>query len=490
MTVTYGGGIFILAAYQDLYVSVNGYDWKKLDSKPEGYRGSYATNCMTYSKKLKKFVAGRGRGKICSADWSPPASITWNGKTSTITDETALDEISVSAGQTVTFTSKNVALISATVSGLQEQIIGGRVTMPDPGKVTIKATPQNPKAKPAGVVDGVDEIDLDSFDLEWKDVSNFYDASNPKTKIENYTLNFRFITTAEDNKIWAGSNSSGYLAYSTDGLAWYLMNGTQRGDAHSGSFWDLSYNSEKGYIATCYSNYVLYSEDGKIGTWTKISLPSGSYSDCVSYGNGKYVIGMNSGYTNYLETGSTSWIATNRLGTNSWSDVIYDNDAVDDPIEEREAIAVDGVDDPVGIHRRDVGAVDNRFADRIRGVFGDIGVERNDQPQLGDPARSDRQAFARGLDAVRGGDRIDGDEVPPDHVDGVDGDLGNDPVDGERILGTDGDIDSGRSVCGDGADVVGVADDVRDNVRSEGLNFFEGQNIEGVPKSGALRVDV
>ena len=315
-----GAGIFLTVAnYGEMFASHDGLTWKKLSLKPSDINTSFgARNHLAYSDRLRKFVVIGYGGNIYHADW-PYGKVIWNDNTHIVTKGKDLPEVSVSAGGTISYTCDNIKILNATLE-YQEKIGKGRVTMPKAGKLIIKATPLEPKLKPAGAVD-VEDVTVDDVkNLNWEDVSNFYDASNPETKITGFTQNWQAISIPGDGKIWAGNNQGGYLAYSMDSQNWYLTYGSNRGDDWATYIWQVSYGEGR-YVAAAHSAKLLYSFDnGSLGTWNKFDPGGSNWGYCTAYGNGTFILGMYGGYTRYFKDGT--WYAGNTLGK-AWYDVVY-----------------------------------------------------------------------------------------------------------------------------------------------------------------------
>ncbi len=118
------------------------------------------------------------------------------------------------------------------------------------------------------------------------------------------------------------------------------------------------------------------------------------------------------------------------------------------------ALAARVPDRPAGLHRCGGDAARVPRAIRLRGATGCARPAWHDHPQLGDPGRPDR-ARPRGGGAGVGRDRRGGGAAfPADHADGRRRRAGHDPAVAQRVLGSDGRRDHGRTDRRHGADAA------------------------------------
>lgn len=133
----------------------------------------------------------------------------------------------------------------------------------------------------------------------YKFPANTSPTTNPYQRINNMNyLNGKYIAVGYDNNV-----GKGLILTSTDGITW-----TNQNFNYNINITDIAYDGSTNYVVvgTNSSGYIYYSTD--LSTWTQVALPSNYNMYCVTYGNGKWLTGGVSGRYFYATTPS-SWTA-------------------------------------------------------------------------------------------------------------------------------------------------------------------------------------
>ena len=131
----------------------------------------------------------------------------------------------------------------------------------------------------------------------YKFPANTSPTTNPYQRINNMNyLNGKYIAVGYDNN--AGK---GLILTSTDGITW-----TNQNFGFNINITDIAYDGSTNYVVvgTNSSGYIYYSTN--LSSWTQVTLPSNYNLYCITYGNGYFVAGGASGRIFYATTPS-SW---------------------------------------------------------------------------------------------------------------------------------------------------------------------------------------